>query len=87
MSDRFQILKLSANTPNSDLTEGKRLNLLRTLMPAAFLGILLVTGIQHAESQEVVKSTYIYKTTSDLTQGRCHCKLNKIHPAILDHRS
>jgi acetyl esterase/lipase len=84
MSDRLQIFKLSWYTPNSDLTEGKRLNLLRILMPAAFLGILLVTGIQHAESQEVVKSTYIYKTTSDLSiRADVYRKPdNKIHPVI-----
>jgi len=46
---------------------GDTLNLRRALIRTAFLCALSGIGIQHVESQDVVKSTYTYKTTGDLS--------------------
>jgi len=59
-------------------------NLNRTLILPVLLSILSMTGIQHAEGQAVVKSTYTYKTTGDLNiQADVYRKPdNIVRPAI-----
>ena len=83
-SDRMQIRKLFSILAACHLPAGDTLNLRRTLMGAAFLCTLSIIGIQHVESQEVVRSTYTYKTIGDLSiRADVYRKPgDKVHPAI-----
>ena len=42
------------------------MNFLRFQFRIALLSVLFIAGVQHVEGQEVVRSTYTYKTTGDL---------------------
>ena len=58
--------------------------LLRTIMRTMFLFTLSEMSIQHVECQEVVRSTYTYKTIGDLS---IHADVyqkpdDKVHPAV-----
>jgi acetyl esterase/lipase len=60
-------------------------NVFRIPFRTALLCVLSVAGVQHAEGQEVVRSTYTYKTTGDLrVRADVHRKPDDIiKPALL----
>jgi len=84
-SDHLHLRKPFNKKASSGLVTDDTINLLRTIMRTLFLFTLIELGIQHVESQEVVRSTYTYKTIGDLS---IHADVyqkpdDKVHPAVL----
>ena len=67
ISDHLHIRKLFNGKASSGLSAGNALNIMRTIMRTVFLCALSEMSIQHVEGQEVVRSTYTYKTVGDLS--------------------
>jgi acetyl esterase/lipase len=82
--NHLHIRKLFYRRASSGITANDTINLPGTLIRTMLLFTLLEMNIQQTKSQEIVRSTYTYKTIGDL---RIHADVyqkpdDKIHPAV-----